>query len=125
MQDPSLYLNEIGVDLACCVDTVRPAIISDSYRVMLGFESFFFADSAAMLAFLSDIPRYCGVLTDPVTKDRFRPDENSPWLDYNGQTYLFASASSHSMFEAMPAMYYLPNYSMLPRDSTAQTVTTD
>ena len=125
MQDPALFLNEIGVELACCVDTLRPAVISDDYRVLLGFESFFFADSAALQMFLSDVPRYCGVLTDPVSKERFRPDPDSPRSEYNDRPYLFASASTKSLFEAMPDMYFLPNYQMLPRDSTAQATTSN
>ena len=118
MQDPAFYLNEIGVELACCVEPSRPAVISDDYRVMIGFESFFFSDSTALRAFFSELPRFCGTLTDPVTKERFHPDSESPRFDYNNRTYLFASESSYSMFKAMPDMYYLPNYSMLPPDST-------
>lgn len=85
--------------------------------VMLGFESFFFADSANMSKLLDDIPRYCGGLTDPISKERFLPTENSPRSEFMGTTYLFVSELTHGTFEEMPPMYYLPNYKMLPKDS--------
>lgn len=119
MQDPAFYLNEIGVSLPDGIDSERPAVISDDYRVMIGFESFFFADSASLALFLADLTAHCGILTDPVTLERFRPDSESPRLEYNNRVYLFATAASHSRFAAMPDMYYLPNYAMLPADSTA------
>jgi hypothetical protein len=124
VQDPAFYLNEISVDVPCCVDSSRPALISDDYRVLIGFESFFFADSAALQMFLADITTYCGRLTDPVTLERFQPDQDSPTFDYNNRAYLFASAASLSRFEAMPEMYYLPNYQMLPQDSTSSETST-
>ena len=118
MQDPQIYLNELGVEVTCCVDPSRLAVVDSLHRVFLGFESFFFADSANMASFMSDPYRYCGTLTDPVTKYRFVPTDQSPVAMYEGRQYVFASASSHSMFEAMPAMYYMPNYKMLPKDTS-------
>ena len=120
MQDPARYINELGVELTCCVDPSRSAIVNSNYMVMLGFESFFFADSANMSKFLDDIPRYCGGITDPVSKKRFLPNKNSPESEFMGSTYLFASDLTHGTFEEMPSMYYLPNYKMLPRDSTEE-----
>ena len=118
MQDPARYINELGVKLTGCVDPSRLAIIDSSYMQMLGFESFFFADSANMSKFLDNIFRYCGGLTDPVSKERFLPNENSPRSEFMGSTYLFASELSLGTFEEMSSMYYLPNYKMLPPDST-------
>ena len=119
MQDPQNYLKELGVKLTCCVDPARPAILDSAHQTFIGFESFFFADSANKARFMDDPYRYCGTLTDPVSKERFIPGEGSPTATYNNRQYVFASASSQSMFEAMPEMYYLPNYKMLPKDSTA------
>ena len=118
MQDPARYINELGVELTGCVDPSRSAIVDSNYLVMLGFESFFFADSANMSKFLDNIFRYCGGLTDPVSKERFLPNKNSPRSEFMGSTYLFASELSLGTFEEMPSMYYLPNYKMLPPDST-------
>jgi len=120
VQDPARYINELGVELTCCVDPSRSAIVNSNYLVMLGFESFFFADSANMSRFLDDIPRYSGGITDPVSKERFPPNKNSPKSEFMGSTYLFSSELTHETFEKMPSMYYLPNYKMLPRDSTEE-----
>ncbi len=86
--------------------------------VMLGFESFFFADSANISIFLDDIPRYSGGITDPVSKERFLPNINSPKSEFMGSTFIFASELTHGAFDKMPSMYYLPNYKMLPKDTT-------
>jgi len=120
VQDPARYINELGVELTCCVDSSRSAIVDSNYMVMLGFESFFFADSSNMSKFLDDIARYSGGITDPVSKERCLPNKNSPKSEFMGSTYLFASESTHGTFEEMPSMYYLPNYKMLPRDSTEE-----
>ena len=121
MQDPARYIIELGVELTCCVDPSRSAIVDSNYMVMLGFESFFFADSANMSRFLDDIHRYSGGITDPVSKERFLPNKNSPKSEFMGNTYLFVSDLTHVTFEKMPSMYYLPNYKMLPKDSTEKT----
>ncbi|MCH8028014.1 MAG: hypothetical protein IID63_07825 [candidate division Zixibacteria bacterium] len=120
MQDPARYINELGVELTGCVDPSRLAIIDSSYMQMLGFESFFFADSANMSKFLDNIFKYCSGLTDPVSKERFLPNENSPRSEFMGSTFIFASELTLGTFEKMPSMYYLPNYKMLPRDSTKE-----
>ena len=93
-------------------------MIDSDHRVSIGYETFFFADSGNLREFLADPYQYCGKLTDPVSKARFVPDEESPTAEYKGHTYVFASASTYSMFEAMPDMHYLPNYTMMPKDST-------
>lgn len=120
MQDPARYINELGVEIICCVDSLRSAIVDSNYLVMLGFESFFFADSANMSKFLDDIPRYSGGITDPVSKERFLPNNNSPKSEFMGSIYIFASDITLGTFEKMPSMYYLPNYKMLPKDSTKE-----
>ncbi|MCH7947710.1 MAG: hypothetical protein IIC66_07935 [candidate division Zixibacteria bacterium] len=118
MQDPARYINELGVKLTGCVDPSRSAIVDSNYMVMLGFETFFFADSANMTKFMDDIPRYSGGITDPVSKERFTLNKNSPKSEFLGSTFFFASELTHGTFEKMPSMYYLPNYKMLPKDST-------
>ena len=120
MQDPARYINELGVELTCGVDPSRSAIVDSSYMQMLGFETFFFADSANMSRFLDNIPQYSGGITDPVSKERFLPSKNSPESEFMGSIYLFASDMTHGTFEKMPSMYYLPNYKMLPKDSTKE-----
>lgn len=115
MQDPETFLNQLGVQVNCCVNPSRPAVLDSLHRVFVGYESFFFSDAAAREKFLSNIPRYCGRLTDPVTRERFVPTVQTPTARHNGRLYMFASEASHSLFAAMPEMYHLPNHKMLPK----------
>ena len=124
MQDPARYINELGIKLNCSVDPSTPAKIESDYFVAIGFESFFFADSANLLKFLDDIPVYCGQLTDPISRERFSPDGNSPNYEFMGQLFFFTSAANRSVFENMPLMYNFPNYKMLPKDSIEEDILT-
>ena len=115
MQDPETYLKTIGVAVKCIVDTEQDAILDAEHRTCIGFETYFFSSELAKRAFDSDILRYCGILTDPVTKARFRPTADSPRTEYGQRLFLFASDSCKATFELMPDMYSYPNYSMLPK----------
>jgi len=119
VQDPELFLNELNIAVNDFLNPDRPAIISAEYRVTVGFETYFFADSSGVIEFADNVTQYCGPLTDPVTKERFQPDDSSPISEYNGLMYIFSSKSNQSMFEAMPDMYRFPDHKMLPRDSIA------
>ncbi len=118
MQDPEIFLNELGLTVSCAVETSRPAVINAAHRYSIGYESFFFSDSAAMSKFQVDPTTYCGTLTDPVTLARFRPDQNSPRSPYLERVYLFASDSSKQAFDMMPDNYAWPQHHMIPVDST-------
>ena len=117
MQDPEIFLAELGLSVNCAVDSGRPAIITAAHRVSIGYESIFISDSAAMREFQADLTTYCGVLTDPVTLARFRPDQNSPRSPYLDRVYLFASDSSKLAFDMMPDNYAWPQHHMIPMDS--------
>lgn len=96
----------------------KPAIIDTAHRVYVGYETYFFADSSSMTRFLSDPSRCCGMLTDPVSLKRFRPNRQSPSTTYNNRMYLFFSDSTKQMFDMMSDMYAYPNLKMLPKDTT-------
>ncbi len=119
MQDPEIYLNELGLELTCAVDPSRSAVIDSLHRVRIGYECYFFADHGAKEEFLAHVTDYCGRLTDPVTGERFSPNASSAVREYEGVDYYFANEGNAAKFEAMPAMYYLPAHAMLPKDSTA------
>jgi len=104
--------------LPCWFNLTRPAVLDAEHRTTIGYESFFFSDSTSKARFDSDITSYCGVLTDPVTKQRFRPDHINPKMVYNQQVYFFATQANLQKFEGMPDMYALPHFEMLPKDST-------
>lgn len=119
MQNPEIFLTQLGLNIACAMDPLKPAAIDAAHRVSVGYETFFFADSAAMQKFLLDPTSHCGVLTDPVSFRRFRPDRQSPVSYLDDRMYVFASDSTSQLFEMMPEMYRYPNLKMLPKDSTA------
>jgi len=118
VQDPEFFLNQLGVQLSCVVDTSQPAVIDSTHRISIGYETFFVASDQARREFESDIVRYCGILTDPVTKARFRPTQDSPRERYNDREYYFASDNSRRMFGAMPDMYADPAYRMIEETET-------
>ncbi len=97
------------------MDPDAEAILDVGHRTCVGYETFFFASEAAKSKFDSAITKYCGILTDPVTKTRFRPTERSPRSRHNERIYLFAADSSKASFDMMPEMYALPGYTMLPK----------
>ena len=84
MQDVAGYFARRGLPLRGYLDPTRPARLDDAHLVRLNYEAFFFADAAGRERFLSDPTRYCGQLTDPVTKERFVPSSESPFVDRLG-----------------------------------------
>lgn len=112
MQDVAGFLRRKGLALRDHLDDRRAAILDDDHMVRLNYEAFFFADAASRVAFLADPVTYCGLLTDPVSKRRFRPQRGGPSLEHEGVRYLFATWSSHERFAAEPARYVLPAWRM-------------
>ncbi len=121
MQDPTRYLNELGVSVASLFDPARMAAIEPAHLVMLNYETFLFADQDERIKFKLDPTAYCGALTDPVTLQRFVPIASSPHIDYDDRTYYFWSDSTRSIFEMMPATYSTPHHKMRPRPDSLTT----
>lgn len=114
MQDVPAALLRKGLAFNGYFDTTRPAVLDDAHAVRVNYETYVFADLAACEAFRRDMVRFCGLVTDPVTKRRFRPDERSPqYVDAeSGVTYFFESGAGRDMFARRPEAYRLPGYSM-------------
>ena len=119
MQDPEIFLSDLGIRLSCAVDPSKPALVDAAHRISVGYESYFFSDSAAMQIFRDHLVEYCGTLTDPVTRARFLPDKNSPVATLNDRMYVFASDSSRQAFDMMPETYAWPTHQMIPRDTAS------
>ncbi len=119
MQDPDTYLNGLGITVPSQLDPNTQALIDSTHRSIIGHEIFYFADADEKSRFDTDPSAYCGILTDPVSKARFRPTSSSPKYAYNGREYLFSSDSTQIMFAGMPDMYWLPSHQMI-RDSVQQ-----
>ncbi|MGQ0723481.1 MAG: hypothetical protein ACT4PE_18180, partial [Candidatus Eiseniibacteriota bacterium] len=105
VQDPEWYLNEIGVKLPCAVVKGGDARISAGMSARVNHEIYFFSTPAAKRKFTADPLAWCGVVTDPVSKERFRPATTSPRVDHAGRPYYFASDSTRATFAADPAAF--------------------
>lgn len=115
MQDPSPYLQQLGVALSCLSDPNRPAQLDDEHLARVNYELFYFADQSARLAFVQDPRSHCGALTDPVSKRRFRPGTEAPRIDFAGRPWFFASDSTRALFAAMPDSFLSPRFQMKPK----------
>ena len=112
MQDVPKALERKGLVFACYMDPSRPAKLDNAYTVRVNYETYLFADSTARALFQGDIVQYCGLLTDPVSKRRFRPDDASPRFQDDSVTYFFESHEQLEMFAQDPESFRLPAYAM-------------
>ena len=110
MQDPQIQLQELGLAIPDALDPARSAVLDAAHRSFVNYETFFFADEADRRRFDADPTASCGVLTDPVTKERFRPGSDSPRGTFGGRTYIFFNSANKESFEKNPEAVALPNY---------------
>jgi YHS domain-containing protein len=68
-------------------------------------EIYRFASLTTLERFRRDPVRWCGILRDPVTGQRFFPSRRSPRLDLPGSPYFFVSDSSRGAFRADTTRY--------------------
>ena len=102
MQDPQIQLQELGITVPDAIDPKRPRCSIPTHRSFVDFETFFFADEDDKRRFDADPTGSCGILTDPVTKKRFRPGSESPRSSYAGRLYVFLDDASREEFESTP-----------------------
>ncbi len=102
MQDPERYLQAKGIELPCAVEAGRRARLEPGLRAYLNHEVYFFSDARALERFRKHPLRWCGRVTDPVSRARFKPTSRSPRTDYHGRPYFFESQLDLETFSAMP-----------------------
>ena len=110
MQDPQIQLLELGIAVPDAIHPDKAAVLDVAHRSFVNYETYFFADEDDKRRFDADPTASCGILTDPVTKDRFRPGSDSPRGSFGGRTYVFYSAANKATFEKSPDAFALPNY---------------
>ncbi len=88
------------------------AVLDSAHQRKINWETYYLSDEEALRGFDENPIKYCGALTDPVTRQRFYPGVDSPVSDYNGRRYYFWTDSSKQMFDMMPDMYTAPNLTM-------------
>ena len=100
--EPERYLRLRHVELPSALDPSRPARIEPAFRARVNHELYYFADSALLRRFEADPLRSCGVVTDPVSRRRFRPNARSPRMNHRGRPYFFQSRLDLEVFSALP-----------------------
>ena len=114
MQDPEVYLSGTGVVLPSVMDGGAPAVLDAAHRAYVNHETYFFADLDEKRRFDADPVPHCGMVTDPVTRERFRPRKESPRFDHAGRPYFFVSRDTLQLFRRAPETHALPSLEMLP-----------
>jgi len=115
VEDPDQYFLGQNLLFNCAVNTTAPAVLDTAHRSYLNYEIYYFSDEAARERFAANPAKYCGILTDPITRQRFKPVESSPNLVHDGRPYYFLSDSTKTVFSAMPDMYARPSHQMLSK----------
>ena len=117
MKDPEVYLTALELAVPCAVSDYDPARLDAEHRSYVNWEVYFFSNLARKAEFEDDPLRYCGTVSDPVSKERFSPTTASPRYDYNGRPYYFSSQATMATFRTMPDSLAQPSSKMLPKGS--------
>lgn len=118
VKDPTTYLKELDVELEAMLNPRSKAQIDDAYLSRVNYEMYYFDTPAMKERFDSDPRTQCGFVTDPITKQRFRPRSSTPFAEFKGQPWFFLSDSTRTLFAAMPDSFLSPRYSMKPRPTS-------
>jgi YHS domain-containing protein len=87
------------------VDTTQVGSLDRRLHAKVNGEIYRFSRPATMARFRRDPARWCGILRDPVSGERFAPDPRSPRYPYRDSPYFFASDSTLAVFRADPERY--------------------
>ena len=85
----------------------RLAKLDPELTAWINHELYCFSDRAAFRKFQHDPLKYCGLVTDPVSRIRFHPTRGSPRLEYHLRPYYFLAESALATFKAMPDSFAL------------------
>ena len=102
-----------GLELACYFEPDRSVPSTHDAFLRINYEGFFFCNAEERDRFLADPVEYCGLLTDPVSKNRFRPTRESPMAEHEGVLYLFEGVETAGYFAEAPGDFVLPGYRMM------------
>ncbi len=87
MQSPELFLNDLGITVNCVVDPARPALLDEAHRVFVNWETYYLSSDEALAKFRADPLKYVGTVTDPVTRERFRPNGKHTRIEHDGRVH--------------------------------------
>ena len=112
MQGPSPFIQRFNVTIPCAVDPEESALLTADFSSRINYELYFFSNRDNKKEFSENPLKYCGILTDPVSKKRFRPGTSSPTLVNDGVKFVFYSEDTMNEFKKNPIFYRLPKYDM-------------
>ncbi len=92
--------------------------MNDRLLVFVNHEAYFLSSPATKMRFERRPWKYCGLVTDPVTLDRFRPTKKSPSCIYNGRPYYFATDETKVTFLDDPETYRAARNRMVPESES-------
>jgi len=108
VQGPEIWLNQLGVNVACVVEPAQQGILDEAHRVFVNYEAYYLSSDQAQQKFAQTPWRFTGLVTDPVSRERFQPTGKSPSTAHDGRLFYFSSADSANRFAADPAAYATP-----------------
>jgi len=112
VQDVIAAVQRKGLSFQGYLDDTRPARLDAEHVAFVNYETYLFADVANRERFCADVLAHCGLLTDPVSKRRFRPRPDAPRAEHAGRSWYFESVAQRDMFLRAPESYELPGFSM-------------
>jgi YHS domain-containing protein len=105
VQDPERYIKERKIRPPSIFPNGKRPLIDSSLRERVNYEIYYFASAVEKDRFRKDPLRHCGKVTDPITKQRFRPTSLSPSTTYGGRLYYFSADSTRARFLANPVIH--------------------
>lgn len=112
MQSPEFYLNDLGITVPCVVEPSRPALLDEQHRVFVNWETYYLSSDEALAKFRAAPLKYVGTVTDPVTRERFRPGGRNTRIEHDGRIIWFKKAENAVRFRASPEAYVPPMIGM-------------
>ncbi len=107
-----VYAKRKELTLTCYFEPEKPAAGSAELFTRINYEGFFFCNRDELTRFQANPVEFCGLLTDPVSKQRFRPTKESVSDRHEGVRFFFESKQTANLFQANPEEYMLPGFKM-------------
>jgi YHS domain-containing protein len=112
------FLEHMSRTLWDPVDPRRLGSLDPRLQARVNGEIYRFSSAATLAQFRRTPLRWCGILRDPVTGERFKPRRRAPRHDYRDGPYYFAADSTRAAFRANPERYAIHRGGM-PSDAAA------
>ena len=108
MQGPEVFLNDLGITVNCVVNPQQKAKLDTDHRVFVNWETYYFSNQEAQKTFKNAAYQFTGPLTDPVSAERFQPNNKSPFRQFEGRLFYFQNQNNALAFENSPEDFVTP-----------------